>query len=95
MPDLSSDTVWRTAVGVTAAQAREVQKVIAEQAARSRQLERQHLALDASTCSKLRAIVGDKGMSRWMAAAPPPPHMDNHPMPPPPLAAPKVPNDGR
>lgn len=81
LPDLSNNSAWRNALGVSDSQAAQVQQLL-----------KQRRAEDEATCAKLRSIVGDKAMSRWLQASmPPPPPPPRPPMPPQPPEPPQPP----
>lgn len=91
-PDFTQDKDWQKALGITDAQARQVQQMLAQQDAQRRKIDEQRRKDDEALCGKLRGIVGDKAMNRWsdlMLPPPPPPP----PMPPEP-PAPPMPPDG-
>lgn len=86
-PDFTKEARWRDALGISTAQARQVQQLF-----ESRQKD------DRATCRKLRDIVGDKAMDRWSALSalpppPPPPPAPDAPRPPDPPAPPPAPDD--
>ncbi len=79
MPDISNNSAWRHALDVSDAQAAQVQQLL-----------KQRRAEDEAICAKLRSIVGDKAMSRWLQASMPPPP-PRPPMPPQPPEPPQPP----
>lgn len=95
LPDFTQDTKWQGTLGISAAQARQVQQVLEQQADGARRFEEQRRKADAATCDKVRGIVGDKAMKAWAEAAPVPPPPPRPPMPPEPPQAPVPPDTAR
>lgn len=88
-PDFSRESRWQAALGISADQARQVQ-----------QLFEQRRQDDQATCDKLRSIVGDKAMARWIELSalpppPPPPPAPDAPRPPEPPLPPPPPVDAQ
>lgn len=90
MPDLGHNAAWRSALDISASQAAQVQQLLRQQVDKREAQQRQRRIEDESTCAKLRSIVGDKAMSRWLQASMPPPP-PRPPMPPRPPQPPQPP----
>lgn len=73
IPALYSEPMLANALGISVQQAARVRAVFREQSEQAQNIEQQRRDLDASTCRKLHAIVGDAGFARWVSVAPPPP----------------------
>ncbi|MBU6247252.1 MAG: hypothetical protein KGN77_05805 [Xanthomonadaceae bacterium] len=88
-PDFNREGRWQAALGISADQARRVQ-----------QLFEQRRKDDQATCDKLRGIVGDQAMARWVELSalpppPPPPPAPDAPRPPEPPLPPPPPVDAQ
>lgn len=84
VPMPTTDAAYSSVLGLSSAQAAQVQQVFQQQAAAAQGLDQQRRNLDAATCRSLRNIVGDQGMTHWASMMPPPP-------PPPPPQQPQQP----
>jgi hypothetical protein len=91
LPDFTQDKDWQQALGITDAQARQVQQTLAQQDAQRRKIDEQRRKDDEALCAKVRGIVGEKAMSRWSDLMLPPPPPPLPPMPPGPPAPPSPP----
>ncbi|HET6433187.1 hypothetical protein [Dyella sp.] len=95
MPDFAADEQWRSALGVTEAQARQVQKLMQDSAAGMQKERRQQRSDQQALCARLRDIVGEQAMTRWAEASAPPPLPPMPPMAPEPPQPPQPPADAR
>lgn len=95
LPDFTRDTRWQTTLGISAAQATQVQRALEELARQRQKLDAQRRSQDAASCGKIRSIIGDKAMARWAEASPVPPPPPRPPMPPAPPAPPAPPVDAQ
>lgn len=65
-------------LGISSAQASQVQQVFGKHMAQAQKLDEQRRAMDAQTCSQLKSIVGDQAMTHWASLTPPPPFGPHH-----------------
>jgi hypothetical protein len=79
-----TDIALKTALGLSQSQAAQVRQVFERRALQQQRLEQERRDLDATTCRKLRDIVGDQGLARWWSMIPSPPIGPHGPTPPPP-----------
>lgn len=89
------DTQWQTTLGISAAQARQVQQALEQQARQRQKFDEQRRSQDAAGCENIRSIIGDKAMAKWAAASPVPPPPPRPPMPPAPPTPPAPPADAQ
>lgn len=86
-PPLYAQATLANALGIDTQKAAQIQAVFRDQDEQAQRIDQQRRDLDASTCRKLHAIVGDQGLAHWMSLAPPPPppppHGPGTPPPPP------------
>jgi len=86
VPPLYAQATLANALGIDTQKAAQIQAVFRDQDEQAQRIDQQRRDLDASTCRRLHAIVGDQGVARWMSLAPPPPpHGPGTPPPPPPM----------
>lgn len=88
MPDFGDNPEWRSALGISTAQATQVQQLMQQKAAALEKERTRQRASERALCSQLRGIVGEKAMDRWAETSPPPPPP---PMPPAPPRPPQPP----
>ena len=93
LPDFSNDAKWQNTLGISAAQARQVQQALEQQARQRQKFDEQRRSDDAASCEKIRSIIGDKAMAKWVEASPVPPPPPRPPMPPAPPGPPAPPAD--
>lgn len=72
-PPMYSGNAMQTALDISASQVAQVRQVFQNAGQQRVQIAQQRRALDAQTCKRLHAIVGDAGFARWSSATPPPP----------------------
>src|SRR5512139_4095125 len=73
LPDFTKDTRWQTTLGISAAQAGQLQQALEQQAQQRQKWHEQRRSQDAANCDKIRGIIGDKAMAKWAEASPVPP----------------------
>lgn len=83
-PALYSQGILANALGIDEQKAVQIQAVFRDQGEQAQRIDQQRRDLDASTCRKLHAIVGDQGLAHWMSLASPPPPPPGPGVPPPP-----------
>jgi hypothetical protein len=94
LPDFTLDARWQTTLGISAAQARQVQQVLEQQTRQRHEFDEQRRSQGAAGCEKIRSIIGDKAMAKWAEASPLPPP-PRPPMPPAPPTPPAPPVDAQ
>ena len=95
LPDFTKDTRWQATLGISAAQATQVQQALEQQARQRQKFDEQRRSQDAASCEQIRSIIGDKAMAKWAEASPVPPPPPRPPMPPAPPAPPALPADAQ
>lgn len=95
LPDFSNNAKWQSTLGISAAQAQQVQQALEQQARQRQKFDEQRRSEDAASCDRIRSIIGDKAMAKWAEASPVPPPPPRPPMPPAPPAPPAPPVDAQ